>query len=72
MPYVGLSLLWVVSLGLKGFSPGTWFSPLLKNQHLEIPVRSGIRWTKNDSVDVLTVNRYPDIFLFIHHLIPPG
>ena len=39
----GLSLSLVVSLALRGFSPGTRFSPPLKKQHFEIPVRSGIR-----------------------------
>ena len=38
MPYVGLSLFLVVSLALKGFSPGTRLSPVLKNQHFEVPV----------------------------------
>ena len=39
----GLSLSLVVSLALRGFSPGTRYSPPLKNQHFEIPVRPGIR-----------------------------
>ena len=34
------------------------FSPLLKNQHFQIPIRPGIRWTKNHFVDVLPLNRY--------------
>ena len=38
-----LSLLLVVSLAMRGFSPGTRFSSLLNSQQLEIPVRSGIR-----------------------------
>ena len=38
----GLSLLLVLSLAPRGFSPGTPFSPLLKNQHFQIPIRSGI------------------------------
>ena len=39
----GLSLLLVVSLALRGFCPGTTFSPLLKNQHFQIPIRPGIK-----------------------------
>ena len=37
----GLSLLLVVSLALWGFSPALRFSPLLKNQHFQTPIRSG-------------------------------
>ena len=37
----GLSLLLVLSLAPRGFSPGTPVSPLLKNQHFQIPIRSG-------------------------------
>ena len=37
----GLSLLLVLSLAPRGFSPGTPVFPLLKNQHLQIPIRSG-------------------------------
>ena len=33
-----------------------WFSPLLKNQHFQIPVRPGISQTKNHCVDVLPLN----------------
>ena len=39
----GLSLLLVFSFARRGFSPGIPFSPLLKNQHLQIPIRPGIR-----------------------------
>ena len=39
------------------------FSPLLKNQHFQIPVRPGIRQTKNHYVDVL-LQSY--LFLFIY------
>ena len=38
----GLSLLLVLSLAPRGFSPGLRFSPLLKNQHFQIPIRSGM------------------------------
>ena len=40
------------------------FSPLLKNQHFQIPIQQGIRWTKNHSVDVLSLNCYLFIYLF--------
>ena len=36
----GLSLL-VLYSAPRGFSPGTPVSPLLKNQHFQIPIRSG-------------------------------
>ena len=39
----GLSLLLVLVLAPRGFSPGTPVFPLLKNQHFQIPIRSGIR-----------------------------
>ena len=39
----GLSLLLVLSLAPRGFSPVLRFSPLLKNQHFQIPIRPGIR-----------------------------
>ena len=34
------------------------FSPLFKNQHFQIPIRPGIRQTKNHFVDVLPPNHY--------------
>ena len=34
----GLSLLLVLSLAPRGFSLGTLVSPLLKNQHFQIPI----------------------------------
>ena len=37
----GLSLLLVLSFAPRGFSPGTPVFPLLKNQHFQIPIRSG-------------------------------
>ena len=38
----GLSLLSVLSFAPRGFSPGTpRFSPLLKNRHFQVPIRSG-------------------------------
>jgi len=40
----GLSLLLVLSLAPRVFSPGTpVFRPLLKNQHFQFPIRPGIR-----------------------------
>ena len=42
------------------------FSPLLKNQHFRIPIRPGIRKTKNHFVDVLPPNHYLFIYLFIY------
>ena len=40
-PYVGLSLLLVLSFTLGGFFRFIWFSPLLKHQHFQISIRSG-------------------------------
>ena len=37
----GLSLLLVLVLAPRAFLPGLRFSPLLKNQHFQIPIRSG-------------------------------
>ena len=39
------------------------FSPLLKNQHFQIPIQPGIRWTKKHFVDVLPPNHY----YYYHH-----
>ena len=39
----GLSLFLVLSLGSRGFSPGTPVFPLLKNQHFQIPIWPGTR-----------------------------
>ena len=39
-PYVGWIMLLVLSFALRGFSVFR-FSPLLKNQHFQIPIRSG-------------------------------
>ena len=52
----GLSLLLVLSLALRGFTQVLRFSPLLKNQHFQIPIQPGIRYTKNHYVDVLPQN----------------
>ena len=37
----GLSLLLVLVLAPRGFLQVLWFSPLLKNHHFQIPIRSG-------------------------------
>ena len=39
----GLSLLLVLSLAQRGFSPGTPVFPLLQIEHFQIPIRPGIR-----------------------------
>ena len=42
------------------------FSPVLKNEHFpKIPIRPGIRKTENHLLDVLRLNRYLFIYLFI-------
>ena len=38
----GLSLLLVLSLALRGFLRGLQLFPLLKKQHFQIPIRSGM------------------------------
>ena len=38
----GLSLLFILSFALKGFFVVLQFSPLLKNQHFQIPIRPGM------------------------------
>ena len=38
----GLSLLLVLLLAPRSFSPGTPLFPLFKNQHFQIPIRSGL------------------------------
>ena len=37
----------------------------IQDQHFQIPIRPGIRWTKNHYVDVLPANRYLFISLFL-------
>ena len=46
------------------FFLGLQFSPLLKNQPFQIPVRPGIRQTRNHFVDVLPPNHY---YLLLTH-----
>ena len=55
----GLSLMLVLSLASVFPSPQ-------EPKHLQIPVRPGIRWTKNHYVDVLSLHRYLFIYLFIY------
>ena len=52
-PYVGWVCCWFSPLLREVFLRVLRFSPLLKNQHLQIPVHPGIRATKNQLVDVL-------------------
>ena len=69
----GSSLLLVLSLAPRGFFRGTPIFPLdlLKNQHFQIPIRPGIRWTKNHYVDVLPANRYLFIyFIYLQDVFP--
>ena len=46
-PYVSWVCCWFSPLFREVFLPVLRFSPLLKNQHFQIPIRPGIRWTKN-------------------------
>ena len=46
----------VLFLAPRGFFPGTPVPLLLKNQHFQIPIRPGIRQTKNHLADVLPIN----------------
>ena len=62
-----VNFLLVLSFPLRGFSLWVvWFSTLVKNQHGQIPIRLGIRRTKNNLVDVLPLNHYLLIYLFIY------
>ena len=47
-----LSLLLVLFSVPRGFLQVLWFSPLLKNQHFQILIRSRFQWTKSHSVEV--------------------
>ena len=48
----------VLSRSRRGFSSATPVSPLLENQYFQIPIRPEIRWTKNQLVDVIPLNRH--------------
>jgi len=65
-PYVGWVCCWFSPLLREVFLRVLRFSPLLKNQHFQIPIRPGIRWTKNHYVYVLPANRYFLFILFIY------
>ena len=65
-PYVGWVCCWFSPLLREVFLRVLRFSPLFKNQHFQIPIRPGIRWTKNHYVDVLPANRYFLFILFIY------
>ena len=72
----GLSLLLVLSLTPRGFSPGTPVFPLLKNQHFQIPIPSGTHGHVSTSFYELLiapwVNKLPftiykwSVLFFIH------
>ena len=67
-PYVGWVCCWFSPLLRQVFLRVLRFSPLLKNQHFQIPaIQPGIRKTKNHFVDVLPPNHYLlFIYLFIY------
>ena len=65
-PYVGWVCCWFSPLLREVFLWVLRFSSLLKNQHFQIPIRPGIRQTKNHFVDVLPPNHYLFIYLFIY------
>ena len=67
-PYVGWICCWFSPLLREVFLRVLRFSPLLKNQHFQIPIWPGIRQTKNHHVDVLPANRYLFI-LFIYFIL---
>ena len=52
----GLSFFLVLFLVPRGFFPGTPVPLLLKNQHFQIPIRPGIRQTKNHLAGVPAIN----------------
>ena len=57
----GLSLLFILSFALKGFFVLLQFSPLLKNQHFQIPIRPGMvvkKTIKCGASSLLTLNGF--------------
>ena len=67
-PYVGWVCCWFSPLLREVFLRVLRFSPLLQNQHFQLPIRPEIRYTENHFVDVLPPNRYLFIYyLFIIH-----
>ena len=65
-PYVGWVCCWFSPLLREGLLRVLRFSPFLKSQHFQIPIRPEIRYTKNHYVEVLPANRYLFIYLFIY------
>ena len=61
----GLSLLLVFSIAVSGFSPGTLVFPSPSKTEFQIPIRRGIRYTKNHFVDVLPPSHYLFYFLIV-------
>ena len=43
------------------------FSPLPKNKHFQMPIRPGIRWTKNHFVDLLPPNHYYYYYYYYYY-----
>ena len=64
-PYVGWVCCWFSPLLREVFLRVLRFSLLLKNQHFQIPIRQGIKWTKNHFVDVLPLNHYLLLFIYL-------
>ena len=72
-PYVGWVCCWFSPLLREVLLRVLRFSPLLKNQHFQIPIRPGIRYTKNHYVNVLPANRYfIYLFIYLFSVSPPG
>ena len=64
--HVGWICCWFSPLLREDFLRVLRFSPLTKkNQHFQIPIRPGIRLTKNHFVDVLPPNHYSLLFIII-------
>ena len=59
--YVGWVYFWFPSLFREVFLRVLQFSPLLKNQHFQIPVRSRFQWTNSHFVEVSL--KIPILFL---------
>ena len=67
----GLSCCWFSSLLQEVFLRVLRFSPLLKNQHFQILIRSRIQWTNSHSVEVPLENfKIPNVdYLFFFHCV---
>ena len=66
-PYVGWVCCWFSPLLREVFLRVLRFSPLLKNQHFQIPIQPGIRYTKNHYVDVLPQNCSSNVRRIFQH-----